>query len=389
MSTSTRACYSSAAKNLRKPSRKAISLPFLGSAAVGCLVLGSAWMVYANILAASVYPRLDSAKYDEPVVRPPSVVAIARTPPAGHQEATVLRSTAPARSPALSFFDRFAAAAPQSEPSRQALAPQPQGLAAPRLAEAARLEIAKPEIAKPEVLKPTDISKNVEPSKPKDTAPRSVPAQLAALTPPRSEPAPVKPPANSFREMAQRAKAAVMSIAGADRLSVAEKLWGKPTTRSLLAYASADTNITGSLGNSQNSALGGSEPRYDRSTAVYDISAHMVYLPDGSQLEAHSGLGDRLDDPSSASVRMRGVTPPHLYELTPREALFHGVPALRLTPVGGEDSIFGRSGLLAHTYMLGPNGDSNGCVSFRDYNAFLNAYRNQGIKRLAVVARIE
>jgi hypothetical protein len=86
---------------------------------------------------------------------------------------------------------------------------------------------------------------------------------------------------------------------------------------------------------------------------------------------------------------MRGVTPPHLYELTPREALFHGVPALRLNPVGGEEAIYGRAGLLAHTFMLGPKGDSNGCVSFRDYNAFLNAYRNQGIKRLAVVARID
>ena len=52
-----------------------------------------------------------------------------------------------------------------------------------------------------------------------------------------------------------------------------------------------------------------------------------------------------------------GVTPPHIYEFKPREALFHGVPALRLTPVGGEDKIFGRTGLLAHTYMLGPNGD--------------------------------
>jgi hypothetical protein len=115
----------------------------------------------------------------------------------------------------------------------------------------------------------------------------------------------------------------------------------------------------------------------------------MVYLPDGTRLEAHSGLGDKLDDPRYANVRMRGVTPPHLYDLTPREALFHGVPALRLNPVGGEEAIFGRSGLLAHTYMLGPNGDSNGCVSFKDYNAFLNAYRNQGIKRLAVVARVE
>ena len=34
-----------------------------------------------------------------------------------------------------------------------------------------------------------------------------------------------------------------------------------------------------------------------RDTAVYDISAHMVYLPDGTKLEAHSGLGSDLDDP--------------------------------------------------------------------------------------------
>ena len=193
--------------------------------------------------------------------------------------------------------------------------------------------------------------------------------------------------------MAQRAKAAVMSLASNERHSITEKLWGKePSHGSLLAYASADASVTGSLGQelgrSQNPALGGSAP-YDRSTAVYDISAHTVYLPDGSKLEAHSGLGSELDDPSSARIRMRGVTPPHIYELKPREALFHGVPALRLNPIGGEEAIYGRSGLLAHTYMLGPNGDSNGCVSFKDYNAFLNAYRNQGIKRLAVVARVE
>ena len=115
----------------------------------------------------------------------------------------------------------------------------------------------------------------------------------------------------------------------------------------------------------------------------------MVYLPDGTKLEAHSGLGSKLDDPRYSHIRMMGVTPPHIYELTPREALFHGVPALRLNPIGGEDKIFGRTGLLAHTYMLGPNGDSNGCVSFKDYYAFLNAYRNKGIKRLAVLARVE
>jgi len=116
--------------------------------------------------------------------------------------------------------------------------------------------------------------------------------------------------------------------------------------------------VTGSLGSgnpgqSPNSALGGSVP-YDRTTAVYDISKHMVYMPDGTRLEAHSGLGSKLDDPRYVNVRMLGPTPPHVYDLQPRETLFHGVPALRLNPVGGEDAIFGRTGLLAHTYMLGP-----------------------------------
>lgn len=134
--------------------------------------------------------------------------------------------------------------------------------------------------------------------------------------------------------------------------------------------------------------LGGSAP-YERDTAVYDITAKTVYLPDGTKLEAHSGLGDNLDDPRSSRVRMRGVTPPHIYNLKPREALFHGVPALRLTPIGGENAIYGRDGLLAHTFMLGPNGDSNGCVSFKDYYAFLDAYRNKGIRKLAVLARVD
>jgi hypothetical protein len=38
--------------------------------------------------------------------------------------------------------------------------------------------------------------------------------------------------------------------------------------------------------------------------------------------------------------------------------------------------------------MLGPNGDSNGCVSFRDYRRFLEAYRSGEIRRLAVVAHL-
>jgi hypothetical protein len=126
---------------------------------------------------------------------------------------------------------------------------------------------------------------------------------------------------------------------------------------------------------------------YDRQTAIYDISARVVYLPDGTRLEAHSGLGSALDDVRYVGERAVGPTPPHLYELTMREALFHGVQAIRLTPVG-EGGTFGRAGLLAHPYMLGPNGDSNGCVSVKDYEAFLRAYQNGQIRKLAVVAKI-
>jgi hypothetical protein len=151
-----------------------------------------------------------------------------------------------------------------------------------------------------------------------------------------------------------------------------------------LAYAPSDGGLSRDKATTLASLRGG-----DRSAAVYDISAHVVYMPDGTKLEAHSGYGEFLDDPGHVSKRMRGATPPHTYDLSLRESLFHGVQAIRLTPVGGEDAIFGRDGLLAHTYMLGPRGDSNGCVSFRNYEAFLNAYRNNEVKRLVVVAKLD
>jgi Protein of unknown function (DUF2778) len=123
---------------------------------------------------------------------------------------------------------------------------------------------------------------------------------------------------------------------------------------------------------------------YDGQTAVYDITAHAVYLPNGTILEAHSGMGALKDDPEHVSAPMIGATPPATYDLKPREALFHGVQALRMTPQEGSD-VSGRSGLLTHSYMLGPKGDSNGCVSIRDYDRFLKAYNNGEFTRLVVV----
>jgi hypothetical protein len=126
-------------------------------------------------------------------------------------------------------------------------------------------------------------------------------------------------------------------------------------------------------------------PTADARTAIYDIAAHTVYLPNGERLEAHSGLGDKMDNPHYVNVRMRGPTPPNVYDLKLREELFHGVRAIRLTPVD-EDKMFGRDGILAHTYMLGPNGQSNGCVSFRDYDKFLHAFLRGEVDRMVVVA---
>lgn len=123
---------------------------------------------------------------------------------------------------------------------------------------------------------------------------------------------------------------------------------------------------------------------YDNQTAVYDISAHAVYLPNGMTLEAHSGLGRLRDDPGHVDQHNAGATPPATYELKPREQLFHGVRALRMLPVDGSSTL-GRAGLLAHSYMLGPEGDSNGCVSIRDYERFRKAYDDGDITRLVVV----
>jgi Protein of unknown function (DUF2778) len=160
--------------------------------------------------------------------------------------------------------------------------------------------------------------------------------------------------------------------------AIFHKLFGKPDPVKL-AYAATDD---GDLAVGQSAA-----GRYDRWTAVYDISARTVYMPDGTRLEAHSGLGSLLDDPRHPDEKMHGVTPPNVYDLELREAPFHGVRALRMIPQD-DSKTFGRSGLLAHTYMLGPNGDSNGCVSFKNYDAFLQAYLDHKVKRLAVVTSL-
>ncbi|MEA2832432.1 MAG: hypothetical protein QOG66_634 [Methylobacteriaceae bacterium] len=191
-----------------------------------------------------------------------------------------------------------------------------------------------------------------------------------------------RPPAAN-RQLAQATPAPTTP---AETSSIFDKLFGAKTEQPkgpVLAYANPED---GAVKVSPGAVSNAVAPAYDKFTAIYDISARVVYLPNGTKLEAHSGLREYLDDPRYVSVRMRGATPPATYDLKLRESLFHGVEALRLTPI--DSSVFGRAGLLAHTYMLGPNGDSNGCVSFRNYEAFLQAFKRGEVKRLAVVARL-
>ena len=163
-------------------------------------------------------------------------------------------------------------------------------------------------------------------------------------------------------------------------LTVQEKLWGSPVRVASLTPLQTEREANGSRIPTM---------PYDRQMAVYVISHKKVYLPDGTELEAHSGYGEYMDDPRFARLRMRGVTPPHVYDLKMREALFHGVEAIRMLPIGGSDEIFGRDGILAHSYLLGPRGQSHGCVSFKDYDAFLEAFKDGKITRIAVLAKLD
>jgi hypothetical protein len=360
----------------------------LGAAAIGCVVLGAGWTIYSNIFAASVYPTVGNVRFDEPVVRRAPKVVLREAGEAIRDAFAVLPDRLQVAAPISRemFNERFAAAATQGVESNAASAAP-----AARVAEASApaREAAKPTVMArvTEALKPASAAKGSDKTADGAKSKRGTDAgiQLASADPAEIVPAPEAKP----KSFADRAKAAVMSIT-APRQSMVEKLWGKrEPSGGLLAYASADASVTASIAPKEINPMFGGAPPYERDTAVYDITAKTVYLPDGTRLEAHSGLGSNLDDPRSSKIRMRGVTPPHIYTLKPREALFHGVPALRLTPIGGESAIYGRDGLLAHTFMLGPNGDSNGCVSFKDYYAFLDAYKNKGIRKLAVLARVE
>ena len=349
--------YSAAARNdvtprHHKPStRKSVPQNLFGGLALAGVALACGWILYVNLAASRGEGDFAPTRVEVLAARP-NVSAIAAEPalpPTSLVDVALLYSTQP-----VGFAPKTFA---QSVPLKSTLQ-----FTAPTTL---RAEIPLPENAAPL------------------SAPAARLVQTAMLPKPRPpELGSARTPSLALQAMAQRDKA--LASAATDT-SIFQKFFGKrPDAAPALAYAATD----GGVFNNGQSITSGRSLASDGQTAIYDISARVVYMPDGTKLEAHSGFGDLLDDPRHVHVKMRGATPPHVYDLTMREQLFHGVQALRLTPVGGEGEIYGRTGLLAHTYMLGPNGDSNGCVSFKNYDAFLKAYVNNKVKRLVVVARM-
>ena len=233
--------------------------------------------------------------------------------------------------------------------------------------------------------RPAPAPQNAAPE-PQRTSQLVHPIPLPAPRPADLSPAAGPAVARAARPAQRRLRSAAVAAPQGDDRSWFEKLFdlNAPTAPGV-SYAALDTRAVPVAPQPRLSPSPLPPTESEAGVAVYDISAQTVTLPNGERLEAHSGLGDKMDDPRFVHVRMKGATPPGTYDLTEREAPFHGVRALRLHPVGGSAAIFGRAGILAHSYLLGPNGDSNGCVSFKDYDRFLQAYLRGEVRRIVVI----
>lgn len=285
-------------------------------------------------------------------------------PPPSFAERFVFADAAPTRGlrPTLSFSDRFAVAAVPAPSDDESTS----GVAVPDVAALPAIPAAPTQIvaAAPRAAAPAPTSARA-PTRSLAAAPKTAPYRLASLSdtplPPAYAPADTPTKDKGISDLLK--KIARGNAASNDATATADA-------------ATTDTTNSGPLSGDMSH------------TAIYDISAKIVYLPDGERLEAHSGLGDNMDDVRSVNLKSVGPTPPNVYNLTLRENSFHGVQAIRLNPVDGSQ-MYGRAGILAHPFMLGPSGQSNGCVSVKDYPAFLKAFQRGDINRLVVVDHLD
>lgn len=227
------------------------------------------------------------------------------------------------------------------------------------------------------------------------TAPApEVEVNAAAIVPvPDFEDTPSAAPLPQLRPKVEQAEVKPDASAEPDKAEAAKPSEPEPAKPQAVAYARPDTpaekKSSGTIGQTLRNLFGGngsaSGIRAGGGVAVYDISAAKVYMPDGSVLEAHSGIGNMADNPRYVNVKMNGPTPPHTYNLKMRESRFHGVEAVRMLPVDGKNK-YGRDGFLTHSYLLrGGREESHGCVAFADYPRFLAAFKAGKVKQMVVV----
>lgn len=152
-----------------------------------------------------------------------------------------------------------------------------------------------------------------------------------------------------------------------------------------VALVKPERSLFGDLFKNKGSGTGW--PGRGTRVAIYDVSNATVYMPDGTKLRAHSGIGKMRDNPRYEHVKMTGPTPAGVYRLRMREQRFHGVEAIRMLSVDGRDPK-NRTGLLTHTNLLRGQKGSHGCVAFQNYEPFLKAFKRGHITMMVVVPEI-
>ncbi|MFI5014453.1 MAG: tlde1 domain-containing protein [Hyphomicrobiales bacterium] len=375
----------------------------LGAAVAGLGIVAAALVIVsmaATSMMLDAFTASPDMRAEAPVARGAAVLADSQDRPGSAIRSSAAAPIAidPGRAPDSVIEAKLspAAAVPRLAPPHLAatpsLAPPSSVTTTPSVAQLA------PATTTPSVapLPPVTAALSVAPLPPVRTTPSVVPPSVAAAT--GDVPLPPRRPAGLAATVPPPAEAPVASSVQPNPASAQPNaaLLRPPSREARRQMASAPASVTEAPRQDNRNVFqrffdalsgpsGGSLPGTGSRTALYDIAAHTVYMPNGERLEAHSGLGNRFDDPRSVAEKNRGVTPPNVYALELRKDLFHGVAALRLNPVD-ERGMYGRVGMLAHTYMLGPRGDSNGCVSFKDYKRFLEAFRSGEVTRLVVVA---
>ena len=163
-----------------------------------------------------------------------------------------------------------------------------------------------------------------------------------------------------------------------------EKRKGKADEEEV-AFAKPERSLFGDLFKSKGGSTGW--PGKGTRVAIYDVSNATVYMPDGTKLRAHSGIGKMRDNPDYEHIKMNGPTPAGIYRLKMRQRRQLGVEAIRMLSIDGRDPK-NRTGLLTHTNLLRGQKGSHGCVAFQNYEPFLNAFKRGHVTMLVVVPEL-